>query len=91
MSVRWRTLGLAQWLSRALEFRFDHFDGFKLSGWPAWLLWGAVHIFFLISFRNRVMVAMNWLWAYWTHDQGVALIIRSPPKASSESTMVPSR
>ena len=49
----------------------------KMSGWLAWLLWGAVHIFFLIGFRNRLMVAMNWLWAYWTHEQGAGLIIRS--------------
>jgi NADH dehydrogenase len=55
------------------------FDGLELSGWPAWLLWGAVHIFFLIGFRNRVMVAMNWFWAYWTHERGAGLITPSPP------------
>ena len=54
-------------------------SGLRLSGWLAWLLWGAVHIFFLIGFRNRVMVAMNWLWAYWTHERGAGLITGSPP------------
>jgi NADH:ubiquinone reductase (H+-translocating) len=49
-------------------------SGLRLSGWLAWLLWGAVHIFFLIGFRNRTMVAVNWLWAYWTHERGAELI-----------------
>jgi NADH dehydrogenase FAD-containing subunit len=50
------------------------FGTLRLSGWLAWLLWGAVHIFFLIGFRNRLMVALNWLWAYWTHERGAGLI-----------------
>ena len=51
--------------------------GLRVSGWLAWLLWGAAHIFFLIGFRNRVMVAMNWLWAYWTHERGAGLITQA--------------
>jgi len=54
------------------------FGGLELSGWLAWLLWGAVHIFFLIGFRNRTLVAMNWLWSYWTHEPGAGLITRPP-------------
>jgi NADH dehydrogenase len=50
------------------------FGRLRLSGWFAWLLWGAVHIFFLIGFRNRALVALNWLWAYWTHEHGAGLI-----------------
>ena len=43
----------------------------------AWWLWGTVHIFFLIGFRNRVAVALNWLWAYTTKQRGAHLITGS--------------
>jgi NADH dehydrogenase len=38
----------------------------KLWGFPAWLLWLGAHIFFLIGFRNRIVVLVDWGWAYWT-------------------------
>jgi len=50
------------------------FNGFKLSGFVAWLLWGAAHIYFLIGFRNRLVVLLSWLWAYVTFKRGVRLI-----------------
>jgi NADH dehydrogenase len=34
-----------------------------LSGWPAWLVWSAAHICFLIGFRSRIVVTLDWLWA----------------------------
>ena len=46
----------------------------KLSGYPAWLAWLAVHIFFLIGFRNRVAVMLNWAWNYITYQRGARLI-----------------
>jgi NADH dehydrogenase len=46
----------------------------KLSGFPAWLLWGLTHIYFLIGFRNRMSVAMNWCWHYVTFQRGTRLI-----------------
>ena len=46
----------------------------RWSGWLAWLLWGAVHIFFRLGLRNRAMVALNGLWAYWTHERRAELI-----------------
>jgi len=46
----------------------------RVSGLLGWLLWGAVHIYFLIDFRSRIMVAMNWLWAYLTYQRGSRLI-----------------
>ena len=62
------------------------FGGLELSGWLAWLLWGAVHIFFLIGFRNRALVAVNWLWSYWTHEPGAGLITRPPCPGSNETS-----
>jgi NADH dehydrogenase len=50
------------------------FGWLKLSGFLAWLLWGAAHVFFLIGFRNRLTVMLNWLWAYVTFQRGARLI-----------------
>lgn len=55
--------------------------GFKLSGFIAWLMWGLIHIFFLIGFRNRFRVFAEWIWHYITFKRGVRLIT----KKSSEN------
>jgi NADH dehydrogenase len=47
---------------------------FKVSGLAAWLLWSVAHIYFLIGFRNRLAVAMNWCWNYLTFQRGTRLI-----------------
>ncbi len=46
----------------------------KTSGLPAWLLWLFVHILFLIGFRNRLVVFIQWAWSYVTFDRGARLI-----------------
>jgi len=46
----------------------------KASGLLAWLLWSLAHIYFLIGFRNRLAVAMNWCWNYITFQRGTRLI-----------------
>jgi NADH dehydrogenase len=50
------------------------FGRLKLSGFIAWAAWLAVHIFFLIGFRNRVLVILQWAWAYLTYQRGARLI-----------------
>jgi NADH dehydrogenase FAD-containing subunit len=50
------------------------FGWIRLSGALAWFLWGAVHIFFLIGFRNRLAVLLSWLWAYVTYHRSSRLI-----------------
>jgi len=47
------------------------------SGFPAWLVWLVVHIFFLIGFRNRLAVFRQWAWTYLTFQDGVRLITGS--------------
>ncbi len=47
---------------------------FKLGGFLAWLIWLGVHIWFLIGFRNRVLVLIQWAWAYLTYQRGARLI-----------------
>ncbi len=46
----------------------------KISGLAAWLLWSLAHIYFLIGFRNRLAVALNWGWNYLTFQRGARLI-----------------
>ncbi|MGZ3675894.1 MAG: NAD(P)/FAD-dependent oxidoreductase [Ktedonobacterales bacterium] len=46
----------------------------QLWGLPAWLVWGGVHILYLIGFRNRVLVMLQWFWAYVTFQRGARLI-----------------
>ena len=50
------------------------FGRVRLSGFIAWLLWGIVHIYFLVGFRNRLAVLVGWLWAYLTFERGARLI-----------------
>jgi len=49
----------------------------RLSGFPAWLAWLFVHIIFLVGFRNRLLVLIQWAWAYLTFDKGARLITRN--------------
>jgi NADH:ubiquinone reductase (H+-translocating) len=50
---------------------------FHFSGLPAWLAWLFVHIIFLVGFRNRIAVLMQWAWAYVTFNKGARLITRN--------------
>jgi NADH dehydrogenase len=63
--------------------------GLKLSGWIAWMAWWSVHIVFLIDFRSRLLVLINWGWNYLTFRRGARLITgpwsprpRSTPRGS---------
>jgi NADH dehydrogenase len=48
-----------------------HFKGFT-----AWLTWMFVHLLFLVGFRNKIVVLVNWIWSYFTYDKSTRLIIR---------------
>jgi NADH dehydrogenase len=50
------------------------FGRFHISGYFAWLSWLFIHLFFLIGFRNRIMVMMEWAWAYVTYNHSARLI-----------------
>ncbi len=49
-------------------------SNFKLSGFSAWLIWGFVHIAFLINFRKRYKVMTEWIWSYLTFKNDIRLI-----------------
>lgn len=53
------------------------FGKFELSGYFAWLAWLFVHILFLIGFRNRLLVMIQWAWSYLTYERGARLITGS--------------
>ena len=48
----------------------------KMSGFPAWFFWLVSHIYFLINFRNRVVVMLDWAWAYFTYQRYARIMIR---------------
>ena len=50
------------------------FGWFTLKGRIGWIFWSIIHIYFLIGFRNRLIVFINWLWSYLTFSKGARLI-----------------
>jgi NADH dehydrogenase len=61
-----------------------HFGGFL-----AWLIWTFVHIFFLIGFRNRVLVMIQWAWSYLTYGRGARLIVAESRATAPQLPPVP--
>jgi NADH dehydrogenase len=50
-------------------------NGLKFRGFVAWLMWVGLHLVFLIGFRNKAQVFLNWVWNYATYDRGARLIV----------------
>ena len=50
------------------------FGKIHISGFLAWLAWLFIHVFFLIGFRNRIIVLVQWAWSYFTYERGARLI-----------------
>mgnify|MGYP003491580552 CR=1 FL=1 len=50
------------------------FGKIRLRGFVGWLTWSLAHIYFLIGFRNRFSVALDWTWSYLTFQRGARLI-----------------
>jgi len=61
--------------------------GRHLSGTLAWCFWLAAHIFFLIGFRNRLVVLIDWAWAYFTYDRSARIIAHSAQSPPDRSDM----
>ncbi len=51
-----------------------HLAGLKFKGLIAWMMWLGLHVFFLIGFRNRIVVMLEWFWAYLTRERSARLI-----------------
>ena len=59
------------------------FGKVHIWGWLAWVAWLTAHIYFLIGFRNRLVVLIDWAWAYWTFERAARVVDRGarPPQA----------
>ncbi|MHB1220294.1 MAG: NAD(P)/FAD-dependent oxidoreductase, partial [Alphaproteobacteria bacterium] len=69
---RYRNLGTMATIGR--KAAVADFGWLRLKGTLAWLLWGTVHVGFLLGFRNRISVLLSWMWAYITFQSGARLI-----------------
>ncbi len=55
----------------------------KIWGFPAWFAWMLIHLLFLVGFRNKLVVLINWIYSYFTYDKALRLIIRKPKQPRS--------
>lgn len=84
--------------SAALPFHYRHlgdiatigrsralvdFGWLRLTGWVGWWTWGLAHIYFLIGLKNRIFVALNWLWIYLTGYRSARLITQDGAVSAS--------
>ncbi|HUO83629.1 MAG TPA: NAD(P)/FAD-dependent oxidoreductase [Thermoanaerobaculia bacterium] len=69
---RYRDKGSLATIGRAAAVA--DFGWLRLSGYPAWLAWLFIHVLYLIGFRNRLLVMIQWAWAYLTWQRGARLI-----------------
>ncbi len=75
---RYRDLGNMATIGRASAIA--DFGWLRLSGWVAWMAWLFVHILNLIGFRNRLVVMVQWAWAYFSYQRAVRLITGDPDR-----------
>jgi NADH dehydrogenase len=69
---RYRDKGTLATIGRAKAVAEIH--GLRISGFPAWLTWLVVHLFYLIGFENRLLVLTQWAFSFFTHGRGARLI-----------------
>ena len=63
----------------------------RFSGYPAWLFWLFAHVYFLIGFRNRFVVLLDWAWAYWTHDRHARVVADTAPAPAAAAVSAASQ
>ncbi|MEE9476731.1 MAG: NAD(P)/FAD-dependent oxidoreductase [Roseateles sp.] len=61
----------------------------RFSGYAAWLFWLFAHVYFLIGFRNRFVVLMDWAWAYWTYDRSARVVASAALSGASRASDAP--
>jgi len=77
----YRDLGNLATIGRASAIA--DFGWLRLKGWLAWLVWLFVHIFNLIGFRNRIVVLIQWAWAYFSYQRAIRLIAAHDKRETS--------
>jgi NADH:ubiquinone reductase (H+-translocating) len=76
-SFRYRDYGQLATIGRAAAVA--EMGRFKLSGFLAWSVWLVAHIYFLINFRNRLVVMIDWASSYWTYSRYARIVTRKTP------------
>ena len=71
-SFRYRSFGNLATIGRKRAVM--DWDGWEMSGLLAWLIWSFAHIWFLVGFRSRIVVGIQWLWNYLTYQRSARLI-----------------
>lgn len=94
-AFRYRDKGIMATVGRAVGIAQT--GRLQLSGFLGWLAWLFIHVLYLIGFRNRLQVMIQWAWAWWTYGRSARLITGttpvpprpSEPKTSAQSTGSP--
>ena len=73
VSFRYRDLGALATIGR--HSAIAQLPTLRLSGILAWWFWLVLHIYFLIEFRSRLIVLINWAWSYFTYARGARIIL----------------
>ena len=77
---RYRDLGQLAVIGRSAAVA--DFGWIRLTGFPAWVVWSAVHLLLLVSARNRIVVYVNWAWAWLTYGRGARVITGGTDRAA---------
>ncbi|CAN5685228.1 NAD(P)/FAD-dependent oxidoreductase [soil metagenome] len=81
---RYRDLGTMAVIGRSRAIAL--LGGVQMTGFIAWLSWSLVHLMLLVDFRSRLMVYMNWSWAWFTYGRGARLLAAAPTTVEGDSS-----
>jgi NADH dehydrogenase len=84
-SFRYKNRGMMATIGRKSAVATLYGRNFK--GYFAWAIWLVVHLFWLIGFRNKLVVLINWIYHYFRYERGVRLITRTPARQPADSRM----
>ncbi len=73
LPFRYRDYGQLATIGRSAAVAM--FGRVHIWGWLAWVAWLTAHIYFLIGFRNRLVVLIDWAWAYWTFERSARIVV----------------
>lgn len=61
----------------------------QMKGWLAWVLWGVIHVYLLVGFEKRLLVAIQWLWRWATYQSGARLIVEGTTATAQAGQTAP--
>jgi NADH:ubiquinone reductase (H+-translocating) len=74
--------------SAVVQLEVPVFSRLRFSGWPAWCFWLFAHLYFLIGFRNRLMVLLDWGWSYFSFARSARVVAQAEtsPRQATDTT-----